>query len=140
MATQRPNEGAALPESLWQQTGKTPPDESLESEAEAADERKGGMSEKLEDVAQEYLELTRAMQSGVKMLMERDASETSPTHLRVGINSSLRDCASLAKLLLKKGIISELEYYTAIRDGMREEVELYEKKLSDIFGTGIHLG
>lgn len=86
--------------------------------------------ETLDEIKAECEELTHAMQSGVAMMMNFDPAETNPKHLRVGVNSALVNCGALAGLLIDKFIITEREYYTALRDKMQEEVESYKKLLS----------
>jgi hypothetical protein len=89
----------------------------------------------LQEIATKYRELCHAMQSGVAAWMNYDPSETSPKHLRVGVNSALADCSALAKLLMAKGIITEEEYYTAIMEGMQGEVKSYEQKINEHLGA-----
>jgi hypothetical protein len=76
------------------------------------------------------------MQSGVAAKMDIDpADEVTPKHLRVGINSSLVNSSSLASLLISKGIITELEYITAVADGMEDEKKAYEEYLREATGN-----
>lgn len=94
----------------------------------------------LEELKVEYNDLCHAMQSGVKAKMDHiDPSDTTPKHLRTGVNSALVDSSALARLLMKKNIISEQEYYEAMVEGMREEVRRYELELSEFFGKKITL-
>lgn len=81
-----------------------------------------------------YHDLAHAMQSGVAMKMNYDASDTTPKHLRVGVNSALCDSAGLARLLIEKGVITEAEYTQAIEDEMAREVKRYEDWLSAYLG------
>jgi hypothetical protein len=97
-------------------------------------ERTGIMSKR------SYEDAAKAMQSGVAALMGIDPSETTPKHLRVGVNVTLRDHGSLIGLLIKKGIITKEEYLEAITAGMNEEAEGYEKKLSESTGSKVRLG
>jgi hypothetical protein len=94
--------------------------------------------ETAESVFAEYARLSHALQSAVKFKMSvlgipsaETEPETGPKKLRVGINTAMSDGAALAKLLIDKGIITELEYAVAIRDGMRREVEGYKKWFAD---------
>lgn len=93
-----------------------------------------------QEIKAEYLALAHAMQSGVATEMQlaqsgaRRHESTEPKHLRVGINAAMVDHGSLVSLLVKRGIITEVEYLRALRDGMREEVKRYEKRLSDLLG------
>lgn len=71
-----------------------------------------------------------AMQSGVAYEMNIPGREhaTRPKDLRVGVNTGLCDHAALARLLVAKGIISEVEYLEAIADEMEREVARYEAR------------
>lgn len=94
---------------------------------------------KLQD---KYYKLMHAMQSGVALMMNYDKSETSPKHLRVGVNSALIDSSALAKLLIEKKIITEEEFYTALCELAENDVKSYEQKITEITGsnTKITLG
>jgi hypothetical protein len=83
-----------------------------------------------------YTDLLHAMQSGVAMKMNYDPSETTPKHLRVGVNSAMCDHAALVSLLLQKGIITEAEYFEAITEHMQAEVKRYEEWLNERLGAG----
>lgn len=87
-----------------------------------------------------YLAAAHAMQSGVASKMVFDPAETTPKHLRVGVNSAMSDHSALAKLLIEKGVITEEEYFSAIADAMEREKGLYEKTVSDHFGAAVTLG
>jgi hypothetical protein len=67
------------------------------------------------------------------------SNECEPKHLRVGVNSALRDQASLVKLLVAKGIIAESEYVDAIVAGANEEADSYEARLSKRLGRPVTL-
>jgi len=90
----------------------------------------------------EHTALCHAMQSGVAMEMNypERASATEPKHLRVGVNVAMTDHAALVALLIAKGLITRLEYLTAIRDMMKLEVKRYEASISARNGTNITLG
>ena len=87
----------------------------------------------------EYEQLAHAMQSGVAMQMEVHPGETTPKHLRVGINSAMSDHGALVKLLIDKGVFTEDEYLAVLVEFMRREVESYEQQLTTHFGTKITL-
>lgn len=86
-----------------------------------------------------YEQAAHAMQSGVAMLMNYEAKDTEPKHLRVGVNAGLCDNSALAKLLIAKGIITEQEYMAAITEEMNEEVTRYEALLESIIGKKVTL-
>ena len=81
-----------------------------------------------------YTAAAHAMQSGVAMKMNYDAAETTPKHLRVGVNSAMAEHGALARLLISKGVITEDEYAEAVADGMEREAKLYEDELRQRFG------
>lgn len=76
-----------------------------------------------------YEELVHAMQSGVAFSMnDEECKDTTPKHLRVGINVAMCDHAALVRLLIKKGVFTQEEYEEAITDEMKREVRRYEEK------------
>lgn len=95
------------------------------------------MSQTIEEIRDEYVALCHAMQSGVATWMnyERPPKSTDPKHLRVGVNAAMVEHGALAGLLISKGLITELEYFTALRDRMKAEVESYQQMISDHLGV-----
>lgn len=88
----------------------------------------------------EYQRLVHAMQSGVAAEMNANLNQAhTPKQLRTGINSAMVETSALIGLLIDKGIITNLEFATAIRDGMRAEVDRYEKRLTEYYGTMVTL-
>lgn len=69
-----------------------------------------------------------AVQSGV--LLDELASDASLTakHLRTGLNCIMSDHGALAYLLIRKGVITEEEYLSAIADQLEQEKRVYEAK------------
>lgn len=97
-----------------------------------------------EEMLERYQAAAHAMQSGVATLMALKTSttgsgETSPKHLRVGVNSALSSQGGLANLLISKGIITQEEYMTAITEAMESEVESYEASLTTLTGSKVTL-
>ena len=88
---------------------------------------------------QRYQSAVHAMQTGVGFVMERDTFETSPKHLRVGVNSAMVEDAALAGLLIAKGLITEAEYMAAIADGMEREVGRYAERIKQTHGVDVTL-
>lgn len=78
---------------------------------------------------QRYLRAAHAMQTGVKILQEHDAKELDPKHMRVGVNASMRDLASIGKLMMEKGVFTRAEYLEAVAAGMEEEAASYQAKV-----------
>lgn len=118
----------------------------MECNAKASDHSPTGKEtrmteqELMEERKREYLALAHAMQSGVGMMMNVDPKDTQPKFLRTGINTAMSDHGALVNLLVEKGLITELEYYTHMCFFMRNEVRSYELKLSEHFGRRIQLG
>jgi hypothetical protein len=91
----------------------------------------------------EYTRLGHAIQTGVAMEMhEPSVHATEPKHLRTGLDCVMADLGSLTRLLVQKGVITEDEYFEAILDGLRREIEAYEARIKARMGghTSIHLG
>lgn len=100
-----------------------------------------GKKEVLAKYRERYESALHSMQTGVAMLMNYDGKETSPKHLRVGVNSALIDSAALAKILIDKGIITEEEYYASLADFAEADAASYQEKLQGMFpNTNITLG
>ncbi len=92
-----------------------------------------------EENQKRYLAAAHAIQSGVAGVMNYDSHEVLPKHLRTGINISMCDSSSLAKLLIDKGIITKEEHMKALADGLEEEKVRYEQRLSTRYGTSFKL-
>lgn len=70
-----------------------------------------------------------AMQTGVAISEQQGGKDTTPKHLRVGVNTMLCNHAALVHLLIKKGLFTEEEYAKSISEVMTEEQHRYEKLL-----------
>lgn len=92
------------------------------------------------DAKERYLAAAHAMQSGVAMEMQLGSNDTTPKHLRTGINSSLVNSSALGELLIAKGVITEDEYLEAMAAGMEREQKAYEDRLSAKMHTNVTLG
>jgi len=92
--------------------------------------------EKLLELQARYQRAAHAMQTGVAHEMNREPGPTAPKHLRVGVNSALVSHGALVRLLLQKGLITEVEYMEACCEGMEDEVRAYEERLHRLFGGG----
>ena len=86
-----------------------------------------------------YLAAAHAMQTGVAMEMEHGSKDTTPKHLRTGVNSAMVEHSALAGLLISKGVITGEEYAEALAAGMERETKAYEDRLSEHIGTKITL-
>lgn len=93
----------------------------------------------IEQYAIRYVAAAHAMQSGVKYDQESGSEDGSPKHLRVGVNSALVDASALARLLIAKGVITELELHEALAEGMEAEKARYEALLTMKLGSKVTL-
>ena len=95
------------------------------------------------DMSSRYYSLAHAVQTGVmyKMGFEPNdgTAETSPKHLRVGVNMAMISASGLAKLMIDKGIITFEEYEATLIQLLESEVEMYEKWLSEKTGSKVEL-
>ncbi len=87
-----------------------------------------------------YRRAAHAVQSGVATEQELGSQDGTPKHLRVGINTAKAEQAALARLLIAKGIFTELEYMEAMAEGMEAEQKLYEERLTQRLGRPVTLG
>jgi hypothetical protein len=96
-----------------------------------------------------YVNAAHAMQSGVRLKMTREGipddkdlspshGETSPKHLRVGVNSALSTLDAHTRLLIAKGVFTEEEYIEAVTEAMEREVDSYREALG--LPPNVHLG
>lgn len=93
------------------------------------------------DDAHRYVDALHAVQSGIQAEMEFDSGETTPKHLRVGVNAAHCDHAALVRLLMNKGLFTEDEYRKELADEMEREKRRYEDRLSRHYnGKQITLG
>jgi hypothetical protein len=95
----------------------------------------------LEGLKRQYIALSHAMQSGVAWVMAKDPSDTTPKHLRIGVNQAMVEHGALVKLLIEKGVFTEVEYYTALNEMMEREIKMYQQRLQEWYGAdNISLG
>lgn len=93
----------------------------------------------IEQKQDKYRQLCHAMQTGVAYSMEKNPSDTTPKHLRVGINSAMAEHAALVDLLITKGVITLDEYYDYLIKFMEREVDMYQSELETRYGAKITL-
>lgn len=86
-----------------------------------------------------YQAAAHKMQSGVAAKLPLQPDETTPKHLRVGVNSAMVETSALAKLLLDKGVFTRSEYMEAVADGMEAEAGRYQEELEQLLGAKVDL-
>ena len=94
--------------------------------------------------------LRHAIQTGVLYEQQHDQHagfyRNNPTlanilkHIRTGLNCAMCEHATIVRLLVGKGFVTEAEYFEAALTTLREEVARYEKTLSEQCGASIKLG
>lgn len=89
----------------------------------------------IEEKRARYEELLHAIQTGVAFKMGKDGSDTTPKHLRVGLNAAMIEHAALAVLMIKKGIITEEEYVDQLIVELEREVASYQAELETLYGA-----
>lgn len=93
----------------------------------------------VEEDRRRYQAAMHGMQSGVAAKMALDPTDTTPKHLRVGVNSAMLEHSALVLLLMRTGVITEADYWAAQADAAEQERALYEKWLSEATGRRVTL-
>lgn len=97
-----------------------------------------------------YTAAAHAIQSATKLQLALDAqkggepapglpetSSASAKHLRVGLDLRAADHASLVRLLIAKGVVTEAEYLQAIADGAEREAREAGERASTRLGRPV---
>jgi hypothetical protein len=99
-----------------------------------------------QEIIDQYHALLHAMQSGVAADIGQQLPRTEDPqmvnflkHMRVGVNSTMCDQAALVRIFVAKGLFTDAEYFQALVEEMKREVERYEKTLSERFGRPVKL-
>ena len=92
------------------------------------------------DDKKRYLDAAHGMQTGVAYVMETEPEpkETSPKHLRIGINSAMCDHAGPVRLLIAKGLFTLEEYEKEIADEMERERDRYALRINPEGRVSLH--
>lgn len=93
----------------------------------------------IEEAETRYRTAMNALLSGITTKSELNPKDTEPRVLRTGINSAMMQAGALAHLLMEKGVITKLEWFSALADMAEYEVKTYEEEISQILGTKITL-
>lgn len=91
------------------------------------------------EVLKRYQAKCHAMQTGVAMVMNFDQHETTPKHLRTGVNVAMSDHGALVDMLVEQGIIDRLEYFKRLEKFMDQEVEVYVNIIQNKTGKKVTL-
>lgn len=86
-----------------------------------------------------YRAALHAMQTGVGYMMNYDPAETSPKHLRAGINSAMLELGFLHKALIEKGVFTEEEFAAGLAEFAEKERDSYVEKLKGYLGSGAEI-
>lgn len=103
-------------------------------------ERTPEQLEKLKQYQYECNAILHGIQTGIAQLMGMGkANDTTPKHLRVGLNNALVEHGALVRLLIEKRIIDEWEYFEMYKKMLIEERTRYEEEISSYLGAKITL-
>lgn len=94
------------------------------------------------ELEKRYKKASHAVQTGVALEIElggEQGAAATPKYLRVGVNSAMSDHGALARLLIKKGVITQDEYELVVVEAMEAEAEFYEKRLEARYNRKITL-
>lgn len=105
--------------------------------AEAADPRPD--RDRISSAVDRYLAAVHAMQTATRFEMEHGGRAAEPKHLRVGIDTAKVEQGALARLLIAKGVFTEVEYTEAMADAAWEEVDRRQEALSTQLGVQVNL-
>ena len=87
----------------------------------------------------EYEYLLRAIQTGVATEHELGSTDGRPKHLRMGVMSALTSGGALVRLLVSKGVFTEAEHGSFLIEILREELAIYEARLTEKLGSPVKL-
>lgn len=82
------------------------------------------------ELSRDRVECGRAHREENEATPVLDQSAMGPKHLRVGVNSAMVDTSAMVQLMIDKGLITKLEWATALADGMEREVQMYRERLN----------
>lgn len=89
---------------------------------------------KIDELRKRYLALGHAIQTGVAYELEKEPRSGTPKHLRTGLNMAMVEHGALVRLLIKKGLITEEEYFEEVIAGLEDEKRGYEERLQALYG------
>lgn len=97
------------------------------------------------ELAKNQAKLLHAMQTGVRYEIEKTLPNLPPDvqqhlkHLRVGINSAMCEVSAMLWVLVDKGLVTHEEYFLRLNRLLQQEVEMYEAKLTKLYGAKVTL-
>lgn len=91
-----------------------------------------------EEKQKRYMELAHSIQCAAGFMIEAGYSkEGTPKHLRTGVNMAMCEHGGLVTLLVKKGIITEDEYFDSVLETLERELQSYKDKAKEVTGADI---
>lgn len=91
--------------------------------------------ERMEAAQARYVAAGHAVQSAIGFSM--GASKiTEPKHMRVGIDMTKSDVGAITRLLVAKGICTDLEIWEALAEGAEAEAEMQATTARQAMGLG----
>lgn len=93
--------------------------------------------ETIEEARARYSRAAHRVQSAIAFTPRNPDPDAEFKHTRVGIDMSKADQGGLARLLIAKGVFTELEYIQAMADGAEREADMQERLLSEALGRNV---
>lgn len=82
----------------------------------------GPQDEAVQEQVRRYLTAHEGMRQLIENRSLHDLTFTSSINTRTGLHTALAEHAGLVKLLIAKGVLTPLDYFTAIAEAMEDEV------------------
>jgi hypothetical protein len=79
--------------------------------------------ERIEAAKARYMAAAHAVQSAIGFSMHA-SSITEPKHMRTGIDMTKSDMGAITRLLVTKGICTDIEIWEALAEGAEAEAEM----------------
>lgn len=96
-------------------------------------------NELIKHFRERYFAAAHAIQTGVMYDQQYGSEDGSPKHLRTGINLTKVEISALVTILIRLGLLTELEWSKELALQAEQEVKRYEKQVSQIIGKNITL-
>lgn len=93
--------------------------------------------ETIEEARARYTRAAHRVQSAIAFTPRNPDPDAEFKNTRVGIDMSKADQGGLARLLIAKGVFTELEYAQALAYGAELEAEMHERLLSEALGMDV---
>ena len=94
----------------------------------------------LVDLKMRYEQALLALKSGASFKAQyADPEDTTAVSLRSSVDAALSDIHSIARLLIRKGLMTEKELFEALVEGIEAEVKNYQAMFIEHFNMDVDL-